>query len=39
MSNKVEIIPVIIENHTKNREIGNIFYRFLQEELKKLKGE
>ena len=35
----LEIIPVIIENQQKNIEIGRVFYRFLQEELKKLKGE
>lgn len=35
----LEIIPVIIENQQKNIEIGRVFYRFLQEELKRLKGE
>lgn len=35
----LEIIPVIIENQQKNIEIGRAFYRFLQEELKRLKGE
>jgi len=37
--NKVEIVPVIIENQQLNQEIGRVLYRFLQEELKKLKGE
>lgn len=36
---KVEIVPVIIESQQLNQEIGRVFYRFLQEELKKLKGE
>ena len=36
---KVEKVPVIIENQQLNQEIGRVFYRFLQEELKKLKGE
>ena len=35
----LEIIPVIIENQQNNIEIGRVFYRFLQEELKRLKGE
>lgn len=30
---------VIIESHKENKEIGRQFYRYILEELKKLKGE
>ena len=37
--NKIEIVPIIIENQQKHNEIGRVLYIYIQNEIKKLKGE